>query len=201
MPARSSGLHAKFLAVEHGWDVSWFVGSANLTYSAFTGRNVEVMAALGARKGRRNGKSGYGIERFLESGFEKLCEPYCRGEAETVLPETEEALERQEAVRDALLDADLGVVCSPAGENWTWSLEGDASLPKSDVEVRGMADLGRRGPSAAARTPLDLDPCRFSGSPRWSPSVCMFLSRVLTISPSRSAFPPGACRRTACIMC
>ena len=131
-----SGLHAKFLAVEHGWDVSWFVGSANLTYSAFTGRNVEVMAALGARKGRRNGKSGYGIERFLESGFEKLCEPYRRGEAETVSPETEEALERLEAVRDALLDADLGVVCSPSGENWTWSLEGDASLPKADVEVR-----------------------------------------------------------------
>ena len=131
-----SGLHAKFLAVEHGWDVSWFVGSANLTFSAFTGRNVEVMAALGARKGRRCGKSGYGIERFLEAGFEKLCEPYRRGEIEPVSPEAEEALERLEAVRDALLDADLGVVCSASGENWTWNLEGVASLPKTDVEVR-----------------------------------------------------------------
>ena len=131
-----SGLHAKFVAVEHGRDVSWFVGSANLTYSAFTGRNVEVMAALRARKGRRNGNSGYGIGRFLESGFEKLCEPYRRGETETESPEKEEALERLEAVRDALLDADLRVVCSPSGENWTWSLEGDTSLPKTDVEVR-----------------------------------------------------------------
>ena len=130
-----SGLHAKFVAVEHGWDVSWFVGSANLTYSAFTGRNVEVMAALRARKGRRNGNSGYGIGRFLESGFEKLCEPYCRGETETGSPEKEEALERLEAIRDALLDADLSVVCSPSGENWTWSLEGDTSLPQTDVEV------------------------------------------------------------------
>ncbi|MCY4319908.1 MAG: phospholipase D family protein [Alphaproteobacteria bacterium] len=131
-----SGLHAKFLAVEHGWDVSWFVGSANLTHSAFTGRNVEVMAALGARKGRRDGKSGYGIERFLESGFEKLCEPYRRGESEAVLPETEEALGRLETVRGVLLDADLRVVCSPSGETWAWNLEGDASLPNTDVEVR-----------------------------------------------------------------
>ncbi len=131
-----SGLHAKFLAVEHGWDVSWFVGSANLTSSAFTGRNVEVMAALSAHKGRRNGNSGVGIGRFLESGFEKLCERYRRGETETKSPETEEALERLEAVRDALLDADLRVVCSLSGENWTWRLEGDTSLPQTDVEVR-----------------------------------------------------------------
>lgn len=131
-----SGLHAKFLAVEHGWDVSWFVGSANLTSSAFTGRNVEVMAALSARKGRRYGNSGYGIGRFLESGFEKLCEPYRRGEVETEPPEKEEALERLEAAWDALLDADLRVVCSPSGENWTWSLEGHVHLPQTDVEVR-----------------------------------------------------------------
>ncbi|MDE0242036.1 MAG: phospholipase D family protein [bacterium] len=131
-----SGLHAKFIAVEHGWDVSWFVGSANLTYSAFTGRNVEVMAALSARKGRRDGKSGYGIGRFLESGFEKLLEPYRRGEVETVSRETEEALERLEAARDTLLDADLRISCSPSGDNWTWSLEGHISLPQTDVEVR-----------------------------------------------------------------
>lgn len=131
-----SGLHAKFLAVEHGWDVSWFVGSANLTSSAFTGRNVEVMAALSARKGRRHGKSGHGIGRFLEAGFEKLCEPYRRGETETEAPEKEEALERLEAARDALLDADLRVVCFPSGENWIWSLEGHVALPQTDVEVR-----------------------------------------------------------------
>ena len=52
---RPSGLHAKFLAVEHGWDVTWFVGSANLTFAAFCGRNVEVVAALTARKGRLGG--------------------------------------------------------------------------------------------------------------------------------------------------
>ena len=133
---RPSGLHAKFIAVEHGWNVTWFVGSANLTYSAFTGRNVEVMAALSARKGRRNGNSGYGIGRFLESGFETLCQPYQRGEPETETPELEEALERLEAARDVLLDADLKVVCSPSGEYWTWKLEGSVALPGTDVEIK-----------------------------------------------------------------
>ena len=133
---RLSGLHAKFIAVEHGWDVIWFVGSANLTYSAFSGTNVEVMAQLCARKGRPNGKSGYGIGRFLESGFETLCQPYQRGEPETETPEMKEALERLEVARDALLDADLQIFCSPSGENWTWRLEGSVTLP-NDVEIRG----------------------------------------------------------------
>ena len=133
---RPSGLHAKILAVEHGWDVTWFVGSANLTYAALAGRNVEVMAALSARKGRRNGNSGYGIGRFLESGFETLCEPYLRGEPETQPPEEIEALERLEAARDALLDADLRIVCSPSGANWSWNLEGLLPLPPSDVEAK-----------------------------------------------------------------
>ena len=131
-----SGLHAKFIVVEHGWNVSWFVGSANLTYSAFTGRNVEVMAALSARKGRRNGNSGFGIGRFLEAGFEKLCEPYRRGETEAVSQETEEALKRLKAVRNKLLDADLRVVCYPFGENWIWNLEGDIPIPNTEVEVK-----------------------------------------------------------------
>ncbi len=141
---RPSGLHSKFIAVEHGWNVTWFVGSANLTYSAFTGRNVEVMAALSARKGRRDGNSGYGIGRFLESGFEKLCLPYQRGEPETETPEMEEALARLEAARDALLDSDLKVVCSPSGENWTWRLEGSVALLNTDVEIKTWPiSLGR----------------------------------------------------------
>ncbi len=44
--ARPSGLHAKMIAVEHGWRVTWSVGSANLTASAFTGSNVEMMASV-----------------------------------------------------------------------------------------------------------------------------------------------------------
>ena len=138
---RPSGLHAKILAVEHGWDVTWFVGSANLTYAALAGRNVEVMAALSARKGRRNGNSGYGIGRFLESGFDKLCERYVRGEPETQPPEEIEALERLEAARDALLDADLRIVCSPSGANWSWNLEGLLPPPAERCGSQGLANL------------------------------------------------------------
>ena len=132
---RPSGLHAKMIAVEHGWDVTWFFGSANLTAAAFTGTNVEVMAAVTARKGRRNGKTGQGIERFLESGFETLCEPYCRGEPEPEQPEAIEALERLEAAREALLEADLKIVCSPTGEAWAWTLEGPPDLPTGNVDI------------------------------------------------------------------
>ncbi len=191
-----SGLHAKFVAVEHGWDVSWFVGSANLTYSAFTGRNVEVMAALRARKGRRNGNSGYGIGRFLESGFEKLCEPYRRGETETGSPEKEEALERLEVVRDALLGADLSVVCSPSGENWTWSLEGDTSLPQTDVEV-GAWPISIAQDQAR---PLEL-PLTWTLPVQWLTALVAFRLHVPVEGVDDIAFTPRACRRTACTMC
>ena len=77
---RPSGLHAKVIALEHGHDVTWYVGSANLTRAAFTGHNVEMMAAVTGRKGRRSGNSGFGIERFLEAGFNDLCKPYRRSE-------------------------------------------------------------------------------------------------------------------------
>ena len=50
---RPSGLHAKMLAVEHGRDVTWYVGSANLTAAAYTGSNVEMMASVTGRKGSR----------------------------------------------------------------------------------------------------------------------------------------------------
>ena len=125
---RPSGLHAKIIAVESGWNVTWYVGSANLTAAAFTGRNVEVMAAVTARKGR------YGIERFLESGFDKLCTIYQRREPEAG-EEGAEALKHLEAARDALLDADLKVVCTSADDGWTWRLEGSALDIPDAIEV------------------------------------------------------------------
>lgn len=132
---RLSGLHAKILAFEHGWNVTWYLGSANMTAAAFTGRNVEVMASMTARKGRKGGNAGRGIDRFLESGFDKLCTPYRRSDTETENSDVVEALQRLEATRDALLDADLKVICLPSGEDWTWRLEGAATLPPGDVGV------------------------------------------------------------------
>lgn len=133
---RPSGLHSKILALEHGRNVTWFVGSANLTAAAFTGRNVEVMAAITARKGGRKGNSGYGIERFLEAGFDDLCVDYHRSEPPAEDPEASEAREHLKATRDALLEAGLKVICSPFGDEWEWRLESTAPFEPGDVEVK-----------------------------------------------------------------
>ena len=132
---RPSGLHAKMIAVEHGWDVTWYVGSANLTSAAFGGSNVEVMASVAGRKGRSGGATGCGIGRFLESGFQKLCVPYQRVEPETEDQRVTAARERLEAARDALLAAELRVTCVPGDELWTLTIDGSVVLPGDDVEV------------------------------------------------------------------
>ena len=133
--ARPSGLHAKVIAVEHGWDVTWYVGSANLTAAAFGGDNVEMMASVTGRRGRKGGATGCGIDRFLDGGFQKLCTIYQRTEPAPEDPRVTAARERLEAARDALLDADLQVTCVSTGDLWTLTIDGLVVLPAGDVEV------------------------------------------------------------------
>ena len=132
---RPSGLHAKMIAVEHGWDATWYVGSANLTAAAFTGSNVEVMASVTGKKGRKDSASGCGIDRFLAGGFQKLCARYERVQPEEVDPRVTAARERLEAARDALVSADLRVSCVSGDDLWTLTIDGDAAPPGDDVEV------------------------------------------------------------------
>ena len=133
--ARPSGLHAKMIAVEHGWDATWYVGSANLTSAAFGGGNVEMMASVTGKKGRKEGASGCGIDRFLHGGFLKLCVPYQRVEPEPEDQRVTDARERLEAARAALVDADLRVVCVPGDDLWTLTIDGGVAPPAGDVEV------------------------------------------------------------------
>ena len=133
--AHPTGLHAKMIAVEHGWDVTWYVGSANLTSAAFGGSNVEMMASVTGKRGRKGGASGCGIDRFLDGGFQKLCVRYRRIEEETVDPRVTAARERLEAARDALVDADLRVVCVAGDDLWTLTIDGSVVLRGDDVEV------------------------------------------------------------------
>ena len=130
--ARPSGLHAKMLVVEHGWRVTWSVGSANLTAAAFTGGNVEMMASVTGKKG---GAVGRGIDHFLDGGFLKLCVPYRRVEQEAEDPRVSDARARLEAVRDALVDADLRVVCVPGDDLWTLTIDGSLVARGDDIEV------------------------------------------------------------------
>ena len=129
--ARPAGLHAKMFAVEHGWDVTWYVGSANLTAAAFGGSNVEMMASITGRKG---GASGHGIARFLD-GFQKLCVPYRRTEPPPVDAAVTSAQARLEAARDALVNTDLRVICAPESDLWRLTIAGAGTLPADDVEA------------------------------------------------------------------
>ena len=133
--ARPSGLHAKMIAVEHGWDVTWHVGSANLTSAALIGSNVEMMASVTGKKGRKGGASGCGIDRFLDGGFQKLCVPYRRIEQEIEDPRVTDARARLEAARDALVDAALRVTCVSESDLWTLTVDGSVALPADDVQV------------------------------------------------------------------
>ena len=121
--ARPSGLHAKIIAVEHGWDVTWWLGSANLTDAAFGGRNVEIMAQITGRKSR------VGIGKFLD-GFDSLCETYMRSDDSAVDDDEGHEGERDvEAAARALAKAKLSIACSATEELWEWRLEGQVQLP------------------------------------------------------------------------
>ena len=133
--ARPSGLHAKMIVVEHGWHVTWSVGSANLTAAALTGGNVEMMASVTGKRGSREGTSGCGIDRFRDGGFQKLCVPYQRVEQETEDPRVTDARARLEAMRDALVDAKLRVTCVSEGDLWTLTVDGSIVPSGGDVEV------------------------------------------------------------------
>lgn len=122
--SRPSGLHAKIVAVEHGWDVTWFLGSANLTLAALEGRNVEIMAQITGRKRR------VGIGEFLD-GFDKLCETYRPSDqTEVDLDEDESGQRDVDNTVRALVEADLAIGCASAGDLWEWRLEGQVAIPE-----------------------------------------------------------------------
>ena len=149
-----TGLHAKIIAVEQRGDVTWYVGSANLTTAAFTGRNVEMMAAVTGRRGRRTSNRGYGIDRFLESGFKCLCKPYRKNDQEPEGDDVVQARKRIEKARDALIAAGLTVVCSRAEESWTWTLKGRITLPAGVEAAAWPISV-----SESQARPLDLPSC------------------------------------------
>ncbi len=127
--SRPADLHAKLIALEHNRQVTWHVGSANLTAAALTGRNIEVMATVTGPRGNRGSGKGFGIHRFQESGFLNLCEPYRRTER----PDEDEALKAGKRMLDqaqeALLQAELRVQCQAEEDQWRWSLEGQLEVP------------------------------------------------------------------------
>jgi len=130
-----SDLHAKLIALEHGQRVTWYLGSANFTHAAYTGKNVEVIASINGPANARHKTNGYGITQFRESGFLNLCEPYRRAEKppeEAALKAARDTLER---AREQLAQSDLRIVCKRDGENdgdsnaWRWTVDGEFAVP------------------------------------------------------------------------
>lgn len=130
-----SDLHAKLIAVERKNRITWYLGSANVTAAAYTGRNVEVLASIvGPRK--TGGKSaGFAVADFREAGFANLCERYRRGERQPEDPAVAAAKDRLEKARDALVRGNFTIACEPAGEQWRWTVTGEAELP-AGVSIR-----------------------------------------------------------------
>jgi hypothetical protein len=151
---RPSGLHAKAIAIEHGWDVSWFVGSANFTAAAFQGKNVEVMASVTGRKGSRDSRKGSGIDRFLDNGFLALCEPYRPQETEAQNDDVITAQRLLEETRDAVIQNDkLKIQCRQADNGWRWSLHGNITLPDGIEMAAWPVSISEEH----ARTPPNLE--------------------------------------------
>lgn len=129
---RLSGLHAKIIAVERGWEVDWHVGSANLTNAALTGANVEAMATISGARGRPSSDRGNGIEQFLNAGFRKLCTPYERADGESPAVKDDglaDARKRLDEAQAALLAAPLYVVCNRTDGGISCVVKGNIELP------------------------------------------------------------------------
>ena len=70
----TSGLHAKFVVVEHKrTQATWTLGSANLTAAASNGHNVELIAQISGRANQ------VGIDRVWKE-IERFCQDYKRSQ-------------------------------------------------------------------------------------------------------------------------
>lgn len=143
---RPSSLHGKLIAVENGYEVTWFIGSANLTRNGMSGRNVEVMAAITGKRGRRDGKSGVGIDRFLTSGFMDLCQSYYPSERTALDPDLETLRERLKVAQEQVLAGKWKAHCEQSGDAWQLTLhtelepiDGVAIKVKPVTLIEGLA--------------------------------------------------------------
>ena len=118
-----TGLHAKALIQERGWNTSITVGSGNATTPALvSGRNVEVFATLTGRRSR----VGSVNEMLAGDGFGQLLRPYQPGEVAETHAEQLAANQRVDAARCELVRAKLKLryeAVSPRDADTLWRAE------------------------------------------------------------------------------
>lgn len=121
--AAPEGLHAKVFAVESGQEVTWWLGSANLTDPVRAGLSVELMVEL------RGKASHVGIDAFLDAGFRTLLVPY---QHQAPPPDPADGSRSVvQRVKQQLCAAPLTLRCRREGAAWVLGLEG---LPLEPVE-------------------------------------------------------------------
>jgi hypothetical protein len=112
------GLHAKAYIIEHGWETTLYVGSANATNASLVaGTNVEILVELTGKRSRVGG-----IDSFLgEDGLEEYLTEFKLPD-EPPQPSVEEQAEKIiEEARAALMLADLRLSCLSSAED-VWDL-------------------------------------------------------------------------------
>ncbi len=115
---------------------------------------MEVIAAITGPRGKADSGRGFGIERFRESGFLNLCDPYQRTEWAVEDESIRAARRRLEAARDILVGSGLGVRCRTDGEGWRWTLDGELALPPA-VTVQAWPVTIGEDQARALRPPLE----------------------------------------------
>ena len=132
-----SGLHAKALVQERGWNTAITVGSGNATRPALvTRRNVEVFATLTGKRSR----VGSIDEIFGQDGFGRVLRRFRPTEISPIEPELIDAERRIDRARGELVQADLTLDCKEVesaqeGQRlWRVTLRPDRAL-----ELGGLA--------------------------------------------------------------
>ena len=123
---RATGLHAKVIAADDGWNTRLFVGSANATHAALIRQgNVEVMIELCGKRSRL----GRVDDLFGNEGLAALLTDFEPTDPLAVDVERRAAEEALEEARRALAGARMVVRCSKAGELWTLALAPLGAVP------------------------------------------------------------------------
>jgi len=131
---RATGLHAKAIAADDGWDTRLFIGSANATNAALLSQhNVEVMIELCGRRSRL----GRVDDLFGNEGLAALLTDFEPTDPPAIDAERRAAEEALDEARRALTGAGMVVRCSKAGDRWTLALAPQGAVPVPDrVTVR-----------------------------------------------------------------
>lgn len=155
------GLHAKAYVAEIGWYTHLFTGSANATRAGLTGGvNVELVAELVGKRSKVGGVD----DLIGENGLREILVPFTPP-AEASEPGAQDAEQRAERIREAVLGMELCVSCKKEDDLWRLTLKPARTFALDDGDylrawpVTLPADRAVQADSLASGEPVQLSPC------------------------------------------